>query len=222
MSKTQIATGGIADDAVSEEHLDATAITGSTELAATPADTDEILISDAGTLKRIDFSHIKSSGLTQSDMWLMTSNITEDVGFITANWSRYTGSGGNIGSALTESSGVFSFPSTGYYKIDYSIGFRNQSSDYAFTEVYLQLHYTTNNSSYAAATNTVINVPGISSYNVYANGTGSAILDVTNTSNVKFKLKINAYAGASQQNGIIIGESDKLQTGFTCVRLGDT
>ena len=60
MSKTQIVTGGIADDAVSEEHLDATAITGSTELAATPADTDEILISDAGTLKRIDFSHIKS------------------------------------------------------------------------------------------------------------------------------------------------------------------
>ena len=49
----------IADDAISEEHLDATAITGSTELAATPADTDEILISDAGTLKRLDFSHIK-------------------------------------------------------------------------------------------------------------------------------------------------------------------
>jgi hypothetical protein len=71
MSKTTIPTGGItadaingtliADDAISEEHLDATAITGSTELAATPADTDEILISDAGTLKRLDFSHIKSS-----------------------------------------------------------------------------------------------------------------------------------------------------------------
>lgn len=61
MSKTQIVTGGIADDAVSEEHLDATAITGSTELAATPADTDEFLISDAGTIKRIDFSHIKAS-----------------------------------------------------------------------------------------------------------------------------------------------------------------
>ena len=34
-------------------------ITGATELAATPADTDELIISDAGTLKRIDFSHIK-------------------------------------------------------------------------------------------------------------------------------------------------------------------
>ena len=33
MSKTQIPTGGIADDAISEEHLDATAITGHTALA---------------------------------------------------------------------------------------------------------------------------------------------------------------------------------------------
>jgi len=38
-----------------------TLISGKTALAATPADTDELLISDAGTLKRIDFSHIKSS-----------------------------------------------------------------------------------------------------------------------------------------------------------------
>ena len=58
MSKTQIPTGGIADDAISEEHLDATAITGTTALAETPASTDELLISDGGTLKRLDFSHI--------------------------------------------------------------------------------------------------------------------------------------------------------------------
>ena len=58
MSKTQIPTGGIADNAISEEHLDATAITGSTELAAEPATTDELLLSDAGTLKRMDFVHI--------------------------------------------------------------------------------------------------------------------------------------------------------------------
>jgi hypothetical protein len=61
MSKTQIPTGGIADDAVSEEHIDATVITGSTALAATPADTDELLISDAGTIKRIDYSLIKAT-----------------------------------------------------------------------------------------------------------------------------------------------------------------
>ena len=161
-------------------------------------------------------------GITQSDMWYMTSNITEDVGDITANWSRYTGPGGNIGSALTESSGIFSFPSTGYYKIDYIIGFRNQSSDHAFTEVYCQLYYTQNNSSYTDGATSFINVPQMSSANVYANGTGSVILDVTDTSQVKFKLRINAYAGASQQNGIVIGSSTGIATGFTCVRLGDT
>ena len=58
MSKTQIPTGGIADDAISEEHLDATAITGHTALAESPADTDEFLISDGGTLKRLDAQYV--------------------------------------------------------------------------------------------------------------------------------------------------------------------
>ena len=40
--------------------VDVTAITGETALAETPADTDEILINDGGTIKRVDFSHIKS------------------------------------------------------------------------------------------------------------------------------------------------------------------
>jgi len=72
MSKTTIPRGGItadaidatliADDAISEEHIDATVITASTALAAEPADTDEFLISDAGTIKRIDYSYIKGGG----------------------------------------------------------------------------------------------------------------------------------------------------------------
>ena len=49
----------IADDAVESEHLNDNVISGQTELATTPADTDEFLISDAGTLKRIDFSYLK-------------------------------------------------------------------------------------------------------------------------------------------------------------------
>ena len=80
MSKTTIPTGGItadainatliADDAISEEHLDATAITGSTELAAVPALTDEILISDAGTLKRIDYTHMQTGWVKEFESTL--------------------------------------------------------------------------------------------------------------------------------------------------------
>tara|TARA_R100000995_G_C3472502_1_gene119073 strand:- start:365 stop:1249 length:885 start_codon:yes stop_codon:yes gene_type:complete len=58
----------IADNAISEEHLDATIVTGLTALAAEPADTDEFLISDAGTLKRIDYSYIKGSTLSTLDI----------------------------------------------------------------------------------------------------------------------------------------------------------
>ena len=46
---------------VGSSQIAAEMITGTTALAAEPADTDEFLISDAGTLKRIDYSHIKGS-----------------------------------------------------------------------------------------------------------------------------------------------------------------
>ena len=40
--------------------VDVVAITGETALAAVPASTDELLIKDGGTIKRIDFTHIQS------------------------------------------------------------------------------------------------------------------------------------------------------------------
>ena len=41
--------------------FDVTSITGATELAAQPAATDEIVLSDAGTLKRLDIKHISNT-----------------------------------------------------------------------------------------------------------------------------------------------------------------
>src|SRR6056300_1004205 len=50
----------IADNAISEEHLDATVITGNTELAEAAAGTDILLVYDAsaGTLKKIQASNV--------------------------------------------------------------------------------------------------------------------------------------------------------------------
>ena len=87
MSKTTIPTGGItadaidatliADDAISEEHLDATAITGHTALAEAPADTDEFLISDGGVLKRLDASYIGGGATAVVAGGNLTSNTSE-------------------------------------------------------------------------------------------------------------------------------------------------
>ena len=54
---------GVPSDAtVTAAKLNNDIISGTTALAEAPADTDEFLVSDAGTLKRIDFSHIKGGG----------------------------------------------------------------------------------------------------------------------------------------------------------------
>ena len=51
---------GVPSDAtVTAAKLNNDIISGSTELASEPADTDEFLVSDAGTIKRIDYSLIK-------------------------------------------------------------------------------------------------------------------------------------------------------------------
>ena len=56
-----VTASSIADDAVESEHLNDNIISGQTALAAAPADTDEFLVSDAGTIKRVDYSYIKAS-----------------------------------------------------------------------------------------------------------------------------------------------------------------
>ena len=54
--------GTPSDDSVGAAQTKNDIISGQTALAATPDDTDEFLISDGGTIKRIDYSYIKGGG----------------------------------------------------------------------------------------------------------------------------------------------------------------
>ena len=64
ITDSTITAAKLADDAVTAAKLNNDIISGSTELASEPADTDEFLVSDAGTIKRIDYSLIKGGGNT--------------------------------------------------------------------------------------------------------------------------------------------------------------
>jgi len=88
MSKTTIPTGGItadaidstliADDAVSEEHLDNTALTGFSELTSL-ADSDKFLISDASdsnNIKYVQKSNMPSGAMTRVGGGSSTSQTT--------------------------------------------------------------------------------------------------------------------------------------------------
>ena len=65
----------IADGIISNAKLAQDIISAETALGAEPADTDELLVSDAGTLKRMDYSHIKGGGITAADTWRLTTNL---------------------------------------------------------------------------------------------------------------------------------------------------
>lgn len=70
IADANISTAKIADDAVTNAKVNDDLISGATELTSEPADTDEFLVSDAGTLKRIDYSLIKASdGLGVGQSW---------------------------------------------------------------------------------------------------------------------------------------------------------
>jgi hypothetical protein len=61
-SDNSISTAKLVANSVTAAKLNTDIISGQTALAETPADTDELLLSDGGTIKRIDFSHIKGGG----------------------------------------------------------------------------------------------------------------------------------------------------------------
>ena len=57
-----VITTNITDANITSAKINNDLISGKTALASEPADTDEFLVSDGGTLKRIDYSLIKGSG----------------------------------------------------------------------------------------------------------------------------------------------------------------
>ena len=207
---------GVPSDAtVTAAKLNNDIISGSTELASEPADTDEFLVSDAGTLKRIDYSLIKGGGITNAQQWRLTTDFTNDANPIASNLEQVDHDGaGKIGSDMTQSSGIFTFPDTGIWYIAFKGAFLSGSGDganYNFTEILT----TIDNSSYSSRNNTAAASNGAAQY---MSCFSTTIFDVTSTTNCKVKFKVNVL-----DSGITtLGSSTITLTGMDFIRLGDT
>ena len=81
VSDGAVTTAKIGNDAVSEEHLDVTAITGHAELAEAPADTDTFLVHDASAsaIKKIQNSNLVGSALITGKTALGTGAASDDL-----------------------------------------------------------------------------------------------------------------------------------------------
>ena len=151
-------------------------------------------------------------GITMADQWRITSD-RGGANQLTANWERAdTLSAGFIGTGLSESSGVFTFPSTGIYQI-FSTAYMASSGSIGYAGIAIQI--TTNNSSYTTAAESYNNCVG-SGQNLSAFAT--YVLDVTNTTNTKFRLN-----GAADGGNVTYGGSTASNlTNVVVIRLGDT
>jgi len=157
-----------------------------------------------------------AGGITLADQWHITASIDADnsnTDTVITNWTQdaYTGYG-RIGT-MSESSGIFTFPSTGIYLCELAITFYYgvAASNYNYS----RLQVTTNNSSY----NTIAETTNFTraAENYITTSPTSAIIDVTNTSNVKVRPVYHVRSsGTDVEGGSIV------RSYFKFIRLGDT
>ena len=155
-----------------------------------------------------------NTGLTEADHWRVTSSFTGSATPITSNWERSDTAGfGYLGTGLSESSGIFSFPSTGIYVICGQMSFQFNEED---TDSIMSIATTTNNSSFTAQSTTREadkNTDG-RRHSCFC----MCIFDVTNVSTHKFRLDAQSVASSNA----VACSSDETVTGFTVFRVGDT
>tara|TARA_R100000005_G_scaffold94967_1_gene74744 strand:+ start:16 stop:606 length:591 start_codon:yes stop_codon:yes gene_type:complete len=154
-------------------------------------------------------------GITMADAYKVTSSFS-GTAEITSNWARDTSrGGGNIGSAMSESSGVFTFPSTGIYLVHFQA--RGNINNQNNREVIIQIFFTSNNSSYEETANAAMNQYDSNS-NTHDSINTQKILDITDVSNQKVKFRVQT----NESSWSTYGDSSISFTFVQFLRLGDT
>jgi UDP-3-O-[3-hydroxymyristoyl] glucosamine N-acyltransferase len=172
------------------------------------------ILTSAGAGAVPTFADAGGGGLTEADSWRLTADVTSD-GDITSNLERDdTYGNGNLGTGMSVSSGIFTFPSTGYYLVTAFVRGEATGGD---LDQRLDINVTTDNSSYNAAAR--CNWDGYEGPNaVISNSSTSKLLDVTNTSNVKVKFTASAFGGYTKA----LGSTSINYTHFNFLKVGDT
>ena len=159
-----------------------------------------------------------AGGITQADVWriidgagVATSN-TRTV--ITGTWERADDpANGYIGSGMSQSSGIFTFPSTGFYLVEF-IAQYYASADRRYVSAIIEA--TTDNANYDRVAVGRSHIE-YSYGTTYAQPTTSTIIDVTNTSNVKVR-----FLSQSENSATLNTATDENYTYAVFIRLGDT
>jgi len=157
-----------------------------------------------------------SGTITQADQWRTTSyfNVGSTKTLVDSNWERNDTDFALIGSGMTVSSGVFTFPATGIYLIDFTLEWYRSAAQ-AIDYVASNIETTTDNSNFNLRGLGYGNLPNDAG--VHSTISHNIIFDVTNTSTHKVRFQVQA-----EDTVTFLGDTNRNQTCATFIRLGDT
>ena len=170
----------------------------------------QILQTDgSGNLSWVD----KPSGITEIDAWRISNDTAGDNNPLTSVERVDTGNFAKKGTGMTESSGIFTFPSTGMWLVTFTgTIYGSGESNYS----YLSIETTSDNGSNWVAHDWSVLVGAANTH--YTSGSTQAIIDVTDKTNIKVKFRTDL----SNNSAVLAGSSSQSYSYFTFIRLGDT
>jgi hypothetical protein len=200
--------------------IDATKLTGNLPAISAASLTNIPAANITGTLPAISgasLTNLPEQGITEADMWRMHTQTTGDLIPITSNLERVdTDSFEKIGTGMTQSSGIFTFPSTGKWLIQFQAAYYMDTSS---TSRYCRskIEVTTDNSSYSAASLSTCWMEYIAPQ-TDASTFCQCIFDVTNVSTHKVKFLMDVFNTATT----CWGDTNSNHVAMTFIKLGDT
>ena len=195
---------------------------GTSQLASTAVTTSKI--ADANVTSAKMFSGFEN-GITIADQWyaqqdqsIATATVTVLTGGA-SGWSRTPKTlMGSIGLNMSESSGVFTFPSTGIYYINFKCEmYSDGTGNYRVAQANIQ--GTTDNSTYNTISTSTSNF-GAERNAAFTTVNIPYIVDITDTANQKIRFTVY-FSDNTGNVGADLSPADT-RTMATFVRIGDT
>ena len=160
-----------------------------------------------------------AGGITHASVWRLTSDFTGDVDPLSSNLEVSDDTGySSLGADMSVSSGIWTFPATGHWRITNNSFYYRSSGDDRGQLVYT--HTTINNgTSWQQITGGQASyIQTTSGSNTYHSNSSEIMFDVTDTANCKLKWSYDQI----QTDTTVGGSSGNNTTYFTFIRLADT
>ena len=151
-----------------------------------------------------------------ADQWRVNSGFNSQNEDLKFNWERVDTNFSQIGTGMSydSSTGYFTFPTTGIYRVDFYATMYRSSNDTRYMGASMWLS-TNSGTSFSERSQSYGSVSNNST--AYTNCALSAIFDVTDESVTRLKFMSDSVTTVTYDGG-----SDSNRTFVTIVRLGDT